>query len=83
MVLWVQIEEVKQIEIDLGPMISGIRLSAKLDVALFVAVEDIGGGTESRGDLAELVMLIGLVETSSDFVHGRHRASWRHVDPEG
>ena len=64
-------------------MIRGIRLCAELYIAFFVAIEDVGGGTESRENLAELVVLVGLVEASSDLVHRWHGTTRSHVNPEG
>jgi len=63
-------------------VVRGVRLSAKLHIAFFVAIEDVGGGAESRENLAKLVMLVGLVEAGSDFVHGWHGAAGSHVNPE-
>ena len=77
-----QIEEVKEIQIDLGSMIGRVRLSAELHIALLVAIEDVSGSAESRENLAQLVVLVRLVEACGDLVHGGHWAARRHVDPQ-
>mmetsp|Transcript_12380 Transcript_12380/g.15790 ORF Transcript_12380/g.15790 Transcript_12380/m.15790 type:complete len:355 (-) Transcript_12380:4-1068(-) len=82
-VLGVQIEEVEEVQVDLGTVVRGIGLSAELYVALFVSIENVGSCTEGGEDLAEFVVLVGLVETSGDLVHRWHGASGGHVDPQG
>jgi len=82
MILRVKVEKVEKVKVYLGPVVSSIRLSAELNVALLVAIEDISGGAECRENLAELIVLVGLVEASSNLVHRRHGASWSHVNPE-
>ena len=83
MVLGVQVEEVKEIKVDLSSMVSRVRLSSEFDIALFVAIEDVGSGAEGGEDLAKFVVLVRFVESSGDLVHGWHRATRSHVDPEG
>lgn len=78
-----QIEEVEKIEVNLSAVVRGVRLSAELHIAFFVAIEDVGGSAESRENLAKLVVLVGLVEASGDLVHGWHGATGSHVNPEG
>ena len=63
-------------------MIGRVRLSAELDIALLVAIEDVRGSAESRENLAQLVVLVRLVEACGDLVHGGHWATRRHVDPQ-
>ena len=82
MVLRVQVEEVKQIQVDLGAMIRLIRLGAKFYITFFIAIDYVGGCTKCWEDLAQFVVLVGLVETGGDLVHAWHWASGSHVDPE-
>jgi len=78
----VKVKEVEKVEVDLSAVVRCVGLRAELHIALLVTVEDIGGGTEGREDLAELVVLVGLVEAGRDLVHRRHRAARCHVDPQ-
>jgi hypothetical protein len=82
MVLRVQVEEIEKIQVDLSSVVSGVRLSAELHIALFVAIEHVGGSSESRENLAQLVVLVGLVEAGGNLMHGWHGATGSHVDPE-
>ena len=82
MILRVQVEEVEQIEVDLSSVIGCIRLCSELHIALFIAIEDISGGAESREDLTELIVLVWFVVTSGNLVHGRHWATGSHVHPQ-
>ena len=82
MVLRMQVEEVEKVKINLSTMVGRVRLSAKLHIALFVAIEDVRGGAESWEDLTQLIMLVRFVEACGDLVHGRHWATRSHVDPE-
>lgn len=81
-VLGVQIEKVEQVEVDLGAMVRRVRLSAKLHVALLIAVKDVCSGAEGREDLTQLVMLVWLEKASGNLVHRGHGAAWGHVDPQ-
>ena len=81
-ILWVQVEEVEQVEVDLGAVVRCVRLSTEFNIALLVAIEDVRGGTEGWEDLAQFVVLIWLEESCSDLVHGGHGAAWGHVDPQ-
>ena len=83
MILRVQVEEVKEIQVDLSAMVCLVRFRAKFYITLFVSIEDVRSRTESRENLAEFVVLVRFVEASGDLVHTRHRASWGHVDPKG
>ena len=82
MILRVEVEEVEQVKVDLSAMVRRVRLSSKLNIALLIAIEDISCGAESGEDLAQLIMLVRLKETSGNFVHGGHWAAGRHVDPQ-
>ena len=82
MILRVEIEEVEQVKVDLSSVVRSIRLSSKLNITLFIAIEYISGGSESWEDLAKLIVLIWLEETSGNFVHGGHWTTGRHVHPQ-
>ena len=81
MVLRMKVEEVEQIEVDLSAMIGLIRLRAKFNIAFFVSIEDVCGGSKGGEDLTELIVLIWLIEACCDLVHAWLWTSWRHVDP--
>ena len=83
MVLWVQVEEVEEVKVDLSSVVRRVGLCSKLHVALFISIEDVGRSTEGGEDLAELVVLVWLVEAGCNFVHGGHWAAGCHVNPEG
>ena len=68
MVLRVQVEEVKEIQVDLGAMIRLIRLGAKFYITFFIAIDYVGGCTKCWEDLAQFVVLVGLVETGGDLI---------------
>ena len=61
MVLRMQVEEVEKVKINLSTMVGRVRLSAKLHITLFVAIEYISGSAESREDLTEFIVLVWLV----------------------
>merc|ERR1719362_1920427 len=63
-------------------MIGRVGLSAELHIALLVAIEDVRGGAEGWENLAQLVVLVRLVEARRDFVHGGHWTAGCHVDPK-
>ena len=82
-VLRMQVEEVKKVQVDLGAVVRLIRLGAKFYITFFIAIDYVGSCTKCWEDLTQLVVLVGLVETGCDLVHARHWASGGHVDPEG
>lgn len=80
-ILWFQVKEVEEIEVDLGSMVRGVRLSAVLNIAFLIAIEDVGCGTEGWENFTELVVLVRMEEACSDLVHGWHWAARCHVHP--
>ena len=64
-----QVEEVKEVEIDLSSMVCRVRLCTELNIAFFISIEDVCCGAEGWEDLAELIVLVRFVEASSDLVH--------------
>ena len=77
-----QIEESEQVKINLGPVVGRVRLSTKLNVALFVSIEDVGSGPKGWEDLAQLIMLIWLEESCGYLMHTWHGTARSHVNPQ-